>query len=284
VSSAAPPAELALREISGPQSLGVEPRRFWNLLWLSSVAEFKLVYAGSVLGYIWTLARPLAMFGVIYLVFSHVLGIGAGVGNYPAVLLLNLMLFQFFADASGRAVRAMVSSEGVLRKMEFPRAVVPLSVVLTSVFTFSLNMVAVLAILFATGLEPLNTWILVPLLLLAILVFTTASCFALSTLFVQFRDVAQIWTVASLALFYASPVMYPAEQIPSDFRWMLIVNPLAPIFELMRKWAVDPSAPGVLEAAGGPWGWIGPGLAFLAVCVFAWLLFRRKVRTLAELL
>jgi ABC-2 type transport system permease protein len=284
VSSVASPAPVALREISGPQALGVEPRRFWNLLWLSSVAEFKLVYAGSVLGYVWTLARPLAMFGVIYVVFSHVLGIGAGVGNYPAVLLLNLMLFQFFADASGRAVRAMVSSEGVLRKMEFPRAVIPFSVVLTSVFTFALNMVAVLAILFATGLEPLDTWLFVPALLLAMLVFTTASCFALSTLFVQFRDVAQIWTVVSLALFYASPVMYPAEQIPAEFRWLLIVNPLAPLFELMRKWAVDPSAPGVIEAAGGAWGWIGPATAFLAICIFAIVIFRRKVRTLAELL
>jgi ABC-2 type transport system permease protein len=284
VSSAARSAELRLREISGPQALGVEPRRFWNLLWLSSVAEFKLVYAGSVLGYVWTLARPLAMFGVIYVVFSHVLGIGAGVGNYPAVLLLNLMLFQFFADASGRSVRAMVSSEGVLRKMEFPRAVIPFSVVLTSVFTFALNMVAVLAILFVTGLEPRETWLLVPILLLAMLAFTTASCFALSTLFVQFRDVAQIWTVVSLTLFYASPVMYPAEQIPAEFRWLLIVNPLAPLFELMRKWAVDPSAPGVIDAAGGVWGWIGPAAAFLAVCMFAIVLFRRKVRTLAELL
>lgn len=248
------------------------------------MAEFKLVYAGSVLGYVWTLARPLAMFGVIYIVFSHVLGIGAGVSNYPAVLLLNLMLFQFFADASSRAVRVMVSSEGVLRKMEFPRAVVPFSVVLTSVFTFSLNMVAVLAILFATGLEPRLTWLLVPALLIALLVFTTAACFALSTLFVQFRDVAQIWTVVSLALFYASPIMYPAEQIPAEFRWLLILNPLAPIFELMRKWAVDPSAPSVFEAAGSSWGWIGPGAVFLGICAFAVILFRRKVQTLAELL
>jgi ABC-2 type transport system permease protein len=178
----------------------------------------------------------------------------------------------------------MVSSEGVLRKMEFPRAVVPLSVVLTSVFTFALNMVAVLAILFATGLEPLLTWFAVPALLIAMLVFTTASCFALSTLFVQFRDVAQIWTVISLALFYASPVMYPAEQIPAGFRWLLIVNPLAPLFELMRKWAVDPNAPGVVEAAGSWWGWIGPGAVFLGICTFAFVLFRHKVRTLAELL
>jgi ABC-2 type transport system permease protein len=278
----AQPAALELREIPGPRALDSDLRRFWDLLWLSSVAEFKLVYAGSVLGYIWTLARPLAMFGVIYLAFSQVLGIGDGVANYPAMLLLNLLVFQFFSDASTRAIRSMVANESVLRKMEFPRAVIPLSVVLTAVFTFLLNLVAIMAILFITGLEPRLTWLLVPLLLLATLVFTVAMAFVLSTLFVRFRDVAQIWAVASLALFYASPIMYPVEQVPSEFRWILIANPLAPIFELMRKWAVDPSAPTVVEAAGGAWGWIGPALGFAFVCGFAAMLFRRKVRVLAE--
>jgi ABC-2 type transport system permease protein len=276
------PATYELREIAGPRALDSNWRRFWDLLWLNSVAEFKLIYAGSVLGYFWTLARPLAMFGVIYLVFSQILGVGAGVANYPAMLLLNLLVFQFFADTCGRAIRAMVASEGVLRKMEFPRAVIPLSLVLTSVFTFFLNLIAIMAILLATGLQPQVTWLLVPLVLLATLVLTVAMAFTLSTLFVQFRDVAQIWTVVSLALFYASPIMYPVEQVPADFRSLLMVNPLAPIFELMRKWAVDPSAPGVTEAAGSAWGLIGPGIVFLSICVFSIILFRRKVRTLAE--
>jgi ABC-2 type transport system permease protein len=278
----AQPTAYELREISGPRALDSNWRRFWDLLWLSSVAEFKLIYAGSVLGYIWTLARPLAMFGVIYLVFSQILGIGSGVVNYPAMLLLNLLVFQFFADTCGRAIRAMVASEGVLRKMEFPRAVIPLSLVLTSVFTFLLNLVAIMAILMLTGLQPLMTWFLVPLVLLAALVFTVAMTFVLATLFVQFRDVAQIWVVASLALFYISPIMYPVERVPADFRNLLMINPLAPIFELLRKWAVDPSAPGVTEAAGSAWGWIGPGLVFLSTCLFAVFLFRTKVRTLAE--
>jgi ABC-2 type transport system permease protein len=278
----AQPATYELREIAGPRALDSNWRRFWDLLWLNSVAEFKLIYAGSVLGYVWTLARPLAMFGVIYLVFSRILGVGAGVSNYPAMLLLNLLLFQFFSDTCGRAIRAMVASEGVLRKMEFPRAVIPLSLVLTSVFTFLTNLIAIMAILLATGLEPQVTWFLVPLVLLAMLVFTIAMAFALSTLFVQFRDVAQIWVVLSLALFYVSPIMYPVENVPADFRSLLMINPLAPIFELMRKWAVDPSAPSVTEAAGSAWGWVGPGLVFLSICVFSFLLFRRKVRTLAE--
>jgi ABC-2 type transport system permease protein len=237
-----------------------------------------------VLGYFWTLARPLAMFGVIYLVFSEILGIGGGVVNYPAVLLLNLLLFQFFTDATSRAVPAMVANEGTLRKMEFPRAVIPGAVVLAAVFTFALNMVAVLAILLFTGLEPRITWLLVPLLCLAMLVITTATSFVLSTLFVQFRDLAQIWIVTSLTLLYASPIMYPVEEVPDRFQWMLIVNPLAPLFELMRKWAVDPDAPGPAAAVGTAWGWYGPALIAAAICILAVVLFRRRATRLAELL
>ena len=166
--------------------------------------------------------------------------------------------------------------------MEFPRAVVPLSVVLTNLFTFVLNLIAITVILFVTGLTPLATWLLVPVLLIAILIFTVAMSFLLSTLFVQFRDVAQIWTVLALAIFYASPIMYPVETVPEEFQWMLMVNPLAPIFELLRAWAVDPDAPSVITAAGSVWGWIGPAAIFLATCVAAALIFHLKVRTLSE--
>jgi ABC-2 type transport system permease protein len=273
-----------LRDNAGPRAFGTNPRRFWTLVKLNAVAEFKLVYAGSVLGYFWTLARPLAMFGVIYIVFSEFLGVGAGVVNYPAVLLINLLLFQFFADASGRAVQAMVMNESTLRKMEFPRAVIPSAVVLTAAFSFVLNLIAVATILTITGIEPRTTWLLLPLLWLLLLIFTTAVCFILSTLFVRFRDVAQIWAVLSISLFYASPVMYPAEIVPEKFNWVLIANPLAPIFELTRKWAVDPSAPTAAEAAGTPWGWWGPALIFLLICALAAVVFHHRARTVAELL
>lgn len=273
-----------LQDNRGPQAFGGDLRRFWVLVRLSAVAQFKYMYAGSLFGYIWTLARPLAMFAVIYVVFSEVLGVGNGVENYPAMLLLNLLLFQFFTDATNRALPSMVQNEPTLRKMAFPRAVIPCAVVLTAVFSFALNLVAVMAIVLATGLDPTATWLLVPVLCLALLLITLAVSFILATLFVQFRDIGQIWMVLSLALLYSSPIMYPAELVPDNFRWMLIINPLAPIFELMRKWAVDPGAPGVTAAAGGNWGWYGPLLVTLALCLVAVYLFRRRSRTLAELL
>lgn len=273
-----------LTENKGPQAFGDDMRRFWILVRLTAVAQFKNIYVGSLFGYFWTLARPLAMFAVIYVVFSEVLGVGSTIPNYPAMLLLNLLLFQFFTDSTNRALPSMVQSEPTLRKMAFPRAVIPCAVVLTAVFTFALNLVAVGVIVLASGLEPTITWLLVPLLCLAMLLISLAVSFILATVFVQFRDIGQIWMVLSLSLLYASPVMYPAEIVPEDFRWMLIVNPLAPLFELMRKWAVDPEAPSVATAAGSDWGWYGPILITIALCVAAFLLFRRRSRTLAEML
>lgn len=248
------------------------------------MAEFKLVYAGSVLGYFWTLARPLAMFAIIYVVFSEFLGVGSNVVNYPAMLLIGLLLYQFFTDATSRSVQSMVMNESTLRKMEFPRAVIPSAIVLTAAFSFVLNFVAVAVILIFTGIEPQLTWLLLPFLWSLLLVLIIAICFILSTLFVRFRDIAQIWAVLSLTLFYASPVMYPAEIVPEHFRWILIANPLAPFFELTRKWAVDPGAPGPIEAAGSAWGLWGPVLISVAVCVVAVLVFRRRARGVAELL
>src|SRR4051794_18330399 len=148
-------ASSELREISGPTIFGADLKRFWTLVWLSSVAEFKLMYVGSVfgsiLGYLWGLARPLLTFAVIYVVFSKVLGVGASVPFYGAMLLFNLTLFFLLADTGGRAIQSFVASEGVLRKMEFPRAVIPFSIVLTGVFTFALNLVAVLGLVLAVG-------------------------------------------------------------------------------------------------------------------------------------
>ena len=265
---------------------GPSLRHFWTLVWLSSVAEFKLMYVGStlgsVLGYAWALVRPLLTFAVIYIVFNEILRVGDTVPHYAAMLIFNLTLFFFLADASGRAVSAFVTREDVLRKAELPRAVIPVSIVLTGAFTFALNQIAVFAVVLGVGTPPLWTWLLLPVLWLVMLVFVTAISVMLSTLFVRFRDVAQIWTVVSLMLFYFSPIMYPVELIPAEFDWLLAVNPIAPIFEQMRIWTVDPGGPGPLEVTGNVWGLLGPALIFGAVCVYAAHLLRERSRTMAE--
>src|SRR3712207_47653 len=112
----------------GPSALGGDPRRFWTLTWTLAVLEFRLKFFGSVLGYFWQLGRPLMLFGVYYLVFTEFVPVNEDVKFYPPLLLFGVMLYQFFAEATGASVTAVVARENLVRKIHFPRIVIPVSV------------------------------------------------------------------------------------------------------------------------------------------------------------
>ncbi len=97
----------------GPSALGGGPRRFFDLLWLMSVTEFKRVYFGTVLGYLWSLIRPLMLFGVLLFVFTKVFKLGSDIAeHYPVLLLLGIVLFTFFQEATTNSVTSVVSPGG----------------------------------------------------------------------------------------------------------------------------------------------------------------------------
>ena len=271
-----------LRDIPGPAALGGGRRRSLELLYLLAVTDFKRTYFGTLLGYLWSIARPLMLFGVLLVVFTQVFRIGSQVPHYEVLLLFNIVLFGFFQEATGAAVTSLVAQEAIVRKTQFPRAVIPLAVVLTSVFNLAVNLVAVLAFLLAFGVEPGWGWLGMPLILLALVTITTAVSMIVSALYPRFRDVAIIWTVASTVLFYASPVLYPINLVPQPLRDIFMVNPLAPLLALARKWIIDPTAPGPAEAAGGALGLVAPVAVYVATCVLAVWLFRREAPRVAE--
>ena len=154
------PGQLELREVSGPTALGGGVRRFFELLWLMAVTEFKRTYFGTVLGYFWSLIRPLILFAVLLFVFTKIFRLGSTVDNYPVLLLFNIVLFGFFQESTTTAVNSVVAQEGVVRKTQFPRLVIPLSVVLTGLMNLGLNMIAVFAFILAYGVDPMWTWLL----------------------------------------------------------------------------------------------------------------------------
>lgn len=271
-----------LREVTGPSALGGGWRRFFDLLWLMSVTEFRRIYFGTVLGYVWSLVRPLMLFAVLLFVFTKVIRLGSDVPNYPVLLLLNIVLFTFFSEATQNAVNSVVTQEGVVRKTQFPRLVIPLAVVLTTLFNLGLNLVVVVAFLLAWGVDPTWTWLLVPLPILGLVVFTTAVSMALSVLYVRFRDMLIIWAVVAQVLFYATPVIYPIEIVPDDYVQWLLINPLVPIFDQIRVWALDPSAPSAVDLAGGVAGLIPAAAIFVGICAFSLWIFKREAPRIAE--
>ena len=218
--------QFELRPVQGPSALGGGWKRFGELLYLVSVTEFKRTYFGTVLGYVWALLRPLLLFAVLLFVFTKIFRLGSSVPHYPVLLLMNVVLFGFFSEATGTSVMSVVSQEGVVRKTQFPRLVIPLSVVVTCLFNLAINLIVVVVFLLAFGLSPQWTWFLFPLVILALFVYATAVSMLLSSLYVRFRDTAIIWSVVATALFYATPVLYTIEVVPSAYRNLILLNPL----------------------------------------------------------
>ncbi len=275
--------DVVLRDVPGPSALGGGRKRFLDLLYLIAVTDFKRTYFGTVLGYLWSLARPLLLFAVLVTVFTQIFRAGK-VPHYPVLLLMNIVLFGFFQEATLTAVGSVVGQESIVRKTQFPRLVIPLAVVLTSVFNLILNLVVVLIFFLAFGLAPLWTWLLFPVLLAALLVLTAAVSMILSSLYPRFRDIQIIWAVFATALFYATPILYTAESLIGHpvLRHVIVLNPLAPIFLLARKWMIDPSAPGPAAVAGGYLPLLAPLAIYVAICAFAIWVFSREAPRIAE--
>lgn len=256
--------------------------RFLRLTFSLAVMEFKIRYFGSVLGYLWSLMRPLMLFGVLYVVFTHVVRFGGGITHYPLKLLLGIVLWTYFAEATGQAVQSLVAREALLRKIPFPPAVIPLSVGLTSAFNLGLNLCVVILFVLVSGIGPAWSWLeLLPLLVLLLTVTASVSTL-LAVLYVPFRDMSPIWEVVSQLLFWGTPIIYVIETVPSGARELLMMNPLAAIIEQARHVLIDPSAPSAAAASGGAVRLLIP-LAIVGLVLGASLeLYRRMRPTLAE--
>ena len=273
------------RDIRGPSALGGDWRRFVHLTWLIAVTEFRLSYFGSVLGYLWSLTRPLMFFGVLYLVFAEIANFGGSIQYYPVLLLLNIVLISSFQEATLLAVTAVVNRENLVRKMHFPRMVIPLSIVLTSLMNLAVNLLAVFVFILIYGVPVQATWLLLPVLLLPLVMFTAGISMLVSSLYVRFRDVQPIWSVVSQLLFYGSPVLYTVGSIGDpQLEHLYMFNPLACILTQARQWIIDPSAPSWVDAAGGFPLALVPIAIFAAVCALGWWVFDHEAPRIAELL
>jgi ABC-2 type transport system permease protein len=226
------------------------------------------------------------LFGVLLFVFTQVFKAGSEtVEHFPVMLLLGIVLYTFFQEATTNSVTSVVAQEGVVRKTQFPRLVIPLSTVLTALFNLGLNLIIVLVFVFAFGVDPTWTWLLFPFALLFLFALAAAVGVALSALYVRFRDVAIIWIVLAQVLFYGTPILYPVELKGETFERLMMINPLAVIFEQVRVWVLaEPHAPSAVQAANGWVGLIPAALIFLAVCAFGIWYFNREAPRIAEAL
>ncbi len=269
----------------GPRALTDDRSRFWHLTYNIARNEFKLRFFGSMLGYAWQLVRPLLLFGVLLFIFSYVAKVSSA-PYYGVALLSGIVLFTFFAEASGGAVRSVVDRENLVRKIHFPRLVIPLSVVLLASFNLVLNLVVVLVFALAEGVRPMASWAQLPLILGMLAVYTTGLAMLLSALFVQFRDIQPIWEVITQVLFYASGILIPveliSEKVSSTIFHLMMLNPLAIIVEQFRHAIIDPTAPSAVAVLGGWWQLLEPIGIVAAIFAVGFWYFNRSAPLIAE--
>ena len=274
---------VAGRPIKGPTALGDDFRRFVHLSITLAITEFKLRFFGSVLGYLWQVMRPLMLFGVLYVVFTEFVRLGGGVEHYPVVLLTSIVLYTFFAEATGNAVTSVLDREDLVRKIQFPRLVIPVAVVLTAAFNLVLNLLVIFIFIAASGVEVRLSWLELPLLIGGLAMLALGVSMVVSAMFVRFRDVKPIWEVLLQILFYGSPILYPIEVIPSETaRELLMLNPLAMLLQQTRYAVIDPGAPSAGAAAGGVVWLALPILLTIAILAFGFWYFNREAPRVAE--
>jgi ABC-2 type transport system permease protein len=271
--------------IKGPSALGSDPGRLWHLARTMAISDFKLRYFGSALGYLWQLVRPLMLFGVLYVVFTQVVRLGGNVEFYPVALLLGVVLFTFFSEATSGSLSSLVDREALIRKVDFPRLAVPLSAVLTALLNVALNLVAVVVFLLLAGGSVRWSWLEVPFLVGALALFTSGLGMLFSVLFVRYRDIKPIWEVTLQILFYASPIFYPIDVVAERSELaarIMMLNPFAAIIQQSRHALIAPSHPSAAAAAGGgAWLLITAAIG-VGVIALGYFVFSRRAPNIAE--
>jgi ABC-2 type transport system permease protein len=244
--------------VYGPSALGGGLQRFWSLTFMLARTEFKLRFFGSIFGYVWTLARPLLFFGVLLFVFTELLHVGSNsVPHYAEYLLQSIILFTYFQETTSGSVQCLVGRENLLRKVRFPRLVVPLSVALLSLFNLGMNLIVVFIFILASGVTPTWSWLELPVLIALLVILSTGIGMLLSALYVRFRDVQPIWEVVSQILWYGSPILYTVQSAANhhlfgiSFARLLVINPIGAIITQARKALLQSSAPSAARAIGG---------------------------------
>lgn len=206
------------------------------------VTEFKLRYQGSVLGYIWSLLKPLMLFAIMYVVFVRFLRFGEGIPHYAVSLLLGLVLWTFFTEATTQGMQAIAARGDIIRKINFPKYIIVISGTISALINLLLNLVVVFTFMIFDGVNFGWAALLFPLTVLLIYAFSLGIAFLLSATFVKYRDIGHIWEVLLQGLFYATPLLYPLQMVTLVAgQWaaqLLMLSPIAVLFQQARAQVV----------------------------------------------
>ena len=249
------------------------------------ITDFKLRYKGSVLGYIWTLLRPLALFAVLYVVFVHFLRVGGDTPHFAVYLLLGVVFWNYFIEVTSNGLSAIVGKGDLLRKLSFPRYVIVVAGSFSALINLIINLV-VIALFMMINQVPftLNILWLIPLIL-ELFIFALAIAFILSALYVRFRDINYIWELILQAGFYATPILYPISMVVAISplaAQLMILNPVAQIIQDARYFVVTQESLTLAGIHSNPYMYYVPILLVGVFAIIGAVYFRKKSPSFAE--
>lgn len=251
-----------------PQS---EWSRAWDLLFALTTRELILRYRGTVLGYAWWVARPLALGLLLWFALRKVLAID--MPNYHLFIMTGLFPWFWFASAVSESSGVLVAHTSLVKKMVFPRVILPLSASLGNTAQFVLTLPVLIVFILIGGESARAIWLLgIPFLILLQLGLIVGIGLLLSPLNVFFRDISPLVEVTLNILFYASAVIFPLDRVPSDVRPILLLNPLTGLMGGWRDVLLDGTFPG-----GDIWSAVGVTMAMLVVGAFVFGKLERHV-------
>lgn len=245
--------------------------------------DFKLRYQGSILGYAWSLLKPLLLFIILYIVFVYFLKLGKGIPHYPVYLLLGIVLWNFFVEMTSQSLGSIVGRGDLIRKIRIPRWIIVFSSSLSALINLTLNLIVVMIFAIVNGVHFSFTSLLLPVNIIEIYVFALGVSLFLAAAYVKFRDISYIWEVVLQAGFYATPIIYPIALINSVLiQKILLFSPMGQSIQDARYNLVTHQAVTAHSLIGYRWEFFVPYVVTLLIIVGGVLYFKKQARTFAE--
>lgn len=218
-------------------------RHYVDLIVVLTHKELEVRYKSSYLGYLWSLAHPLAYALVFFLVFKVFMRIE--MENYALFLIAGLFPWQWFSNSTVFSPRLFINNDSIIKKVNFPRSTIPFSAVFQDMIHFVLSIFVIMVFLFVYGKAPSLAWVYgVPLLLVVQFLMAWGLALALSSMNVFLRDIERLSAILVTLLFYCTPVLYPAAMVPEKYKLILYLNPVTPVIlawrELFLNGTLDP--------------------------------------------
>ena len=249
------------------------------------ITEFKLRYQGSVLGYLWSLLKPLFLFVILYFVFVHFLRVGSEVPNWPIALLFGIVLWNFFSEITNNGVGAVVGRGDVIRKINFPKYVIVIASSVSALINLLLNLVVLTIFMIVAKVDLGWSALLAPLFIIELFIFGVGIAFILSTLFVKYRDMNYIWEIITQALFYGSAIIYPLSMISTtniELAKLILLSPITQSVQDARWSLIDHANVTASVLGSNIWMQLFPFILSIATFAFGAWLFKKNSPYFAE--